>query len=140
MLNSESVSRSARFRAFLKLLAEHFNVVVKPKVIFSTTSSIHVQLEDILVSDDALALTTTDAMLNMFEALWFEFKSKDVVGGASQSKFRVLYRIAGVCVSLKPNESADGILSFDPHDAPSSTYLWLPTQLKHLEIEERDYI
>ena len=46
VLNSESVSRSARYRAFLKLLAEHSDVVVKPKVIFPTTSSIHLQSED----------------------------------------------------------------------------------------------
>ena len=41
VLNSESVSRSARFRDFLKMLAEHSDVVVKPKLIFPTTSSIH---------------------------------------------------------------------------------------------------
>ena len=47
MLNSESVSRSARFRAFLKLLSEHSDVVVKPKVIFPTSSSIHLQSENV---------------------------------------------------------------------------------------------
>ena len=89
MLNSESVSRSARFRAFLKLLAEHSDVVVKPNVIFSTTSLIHLQSEDVPASDDSLAVTTTDALCKMFEAWWFEFKFEDVVGGASQAKIRV---------------------------------------------------
>ena len=140
VLNSESVSRSARFRAFLKLLAEHSDVVVKPKVIFPTTSSIHLQSEDVQASDDSLALTTTDALLKMFEAWWLEFKTKDVVGGASQSKLRSLFRGAGVRASLKPYESADGILSFDPHEAPSSAYHWLPTPPKKLDIEERDYL
>ena len=51
------MSRSVRFRAFLKLLAEHSNVVVKPKVIFPTTSLIHLQSEDVSTSDDSLALT-----------------------------------------------------------------------------------
>ena len=63
---------------------------------------------------------TTGALVKMFEAWWLEFKSKDVVGGASQSKLRVLFCSAGVRASLKPFESADGILSFDPHDALSS--------------------
>ena len=32
------------------------------------------------------------------------------------------------------------MLSVDPHDAPASSYHWLPTPSKRLELEERDYV
>ena len=63
-----------------------------------------------------------------------------MVGGASQSKLRVLFLGASVRASLKLYESADGILSFDPYDAPSSAYHWPPKPPKKLELEERDYV
>ena len=43
-------------------------------------------------------------------------------------------------MSLKPYESDDGKLSFNPHDVPVSSYQWLPTPLRRLDIDERDFV
>ena len=60
--------------------------------------------------------------LNMTEVWWLEFKTKDVVGSSLQAKLRVLFRGAAVHASLKPYESADGILLFDLYEPPPSGY------------------
>ena len=43
-------------------------------------------------------------------------------------------------MSLKPYESGNGKLSFDPHDVPVSSYQWLPTPPRRLDIDERDFM
>ena len=139
-LPSEYAPRSGRFRDFLRLLAQHSDVSVQARQVVASTGSIHLQSEDAPVSDDVLALTTTDALLQMFEAWWMEFKAKDCKSGSSPSKLCSLFRGGGVKVSLKPYESGDGKLSFDPHDAPLSSYQWLPSPSRRLDIDERDFV
>ena len=67
-----------------------------------------IQSEDDPVSDDVLALTTTDAFLKMFEAWLRDFKHKDCKAGSSVSKLCSLFRGGCVKVSLKPYESGVG--------------------------------
>ena len=86
---------------------------VQARQVVASTGSIHLQSEDAPVSDDVLALTTTDALLQMFEAWWLEFKNKDCKAGSTPSKLCSLFRGDGVKVSLKPYESGGGKLSFD---------------------------
>ena len=139
-LPSEYTPRSGRFRDYLRLLAEHSDVSVQARQVVASTGSIHLQSEDAPVSDDVLALTTTDALLQMFEAWWLEFKNKDCKAGATPSKLCALFRGGGVKVSLKPYESGDGKLSFDPHDSPVSSYQWLPTPPRRVDVDERDFV
>ena len=61
-LPSEYAPRSGRFRDYLRLLAEHSDVSVQARQVVASTGSIHLQSEDAPVSDDVLALTTTDTV------------------------------------------------------------------------------
>ena len=81
---------------------------------FSAACVIHLTSEDAPESEESIALTTTSALLQIFEAWWLEFKQKDGHSGSLQTKLRSLFKSAGARVSLKPYESNDGLLSFDP--------------------------
>ena len=87
-LPSEYTPHSGLFR----LLAEHSDVSVQARQVVASTGSIHLQSEDAPVSDDVLALTTTDALLQMFEAWWLEFRNKDCKAGSTPSKLCSLFR------------------------------------------------
>ena len=111
---SSREARRARFRSFLSFLAQFSDVEVKTKKLFSAARVIHLTSEDAPESEESIALTTTSALLQMFEAWWLEFKQKDGHSGSLQTKFRSLFKSAGARVSLKPYESGDGLLSFAP--------------------------
>ena len=106
--------RRARFRSFLSFLAQYSDVEVKTKKLFSAARVIHLTSEDAPESEESIALTTTGALLQMFEAWWLEFKQKDDHSGSLQTKLRLLFKSSAARVSLKPYESGDGLLSFDP--------------------------
>ena len=76
----------------------------------------------------------------MFEAWWLKFKQKDGQKGSLQTKLRSLFKSGSARVSLKPYESGDGLLSFDPPDAPATSFAWLPPPPKRLEITEGDFL
>ena len=92
------------------------------------------------MSEESLALTTTSAFLRMFEAWWLEFKLKDGRAGTLQHKLKSLFKGSGVSVSLKPYESGDGFLAFDPQDAPPASYAWLPSPPKKVELVDGDLL
>ena len=94
----EYTPRFGRFRDYLRLLAEHSDVSFQARQVVASTGSIHLQSKDAPVSDDVLALTTTDALLQLFEAWWLEFKTKDCKAGSSPSEFCSLFRGGGVKV------------------------------------------
>ena len=137
---SSREARRARFRSFLSFLAQYSDVEVKTKKLFNAARVIHLTSEDAPESEESIALTTTGALLQMFEAWWLEFKQKDGQSGSLQTKLRLLFKSSAARVSLKPYESGDGLLSFDPPDAPATSYAWLPAPPKRLEISEGDLL
>ena len=109
-------------------------------MLFSASRVIHLPSEDAPESEESLALTTTNALLQMLEAWWLEFKQKDGQSGLLQTKLRSLFKSGGARVSLKPYESEDGLLSFDPPEAPTTLFTWLPPPPKRLKIAENDLL
>ena len=91
----ESSIRSGRFKAYLRVLAEHSDVSVQFRQVVASTGLIFLQSEYAPVSDDVLALTTTDALLQMFKAWGLEFKQKDCKAGPALSKLHWLFRCWG---------------------------------------------
>ena len=85
---SSREERRARFRSFLSFLAQFSDVEVKTKKLFSAARVIHLTSEDAPESEESIALTTTSALLQMFEAWWLEFKQKDGHSGSLQTKLR----------------------------------------------------
>ena len=76
----------------------------------------------------------------MFEAWWEEFKVKDGQTGSCQIKLKQVFKGFGVRVSLKPYESADGVLSIDPPGNPNGSFAWLPQPPRKIELDEKDVI
>ena len=124
----------------MSFLAQYSDVEVKTKKLFSAARVIHLTSEDVPESEESIDLTTTSALLQMFEAWWLEFQQKDGQSGTLQTKLRSLFKSAGARVSLKPYASGDGFLSFDPPEAPATSYAWLPAPSKRLEISKGDLL
>ena len=65
---SEPFPWLGRFKICIGMLGEHCDMSVQSRQVVAFTGLIHLQSEDAPVSDDVLSLTTTDALLQMFEA------------------------------------------------------------------------
>ena len=110
---------------------------VKTKKLFSAARVIHLTSEDVPESEESIALTTTSALLQMFEAWWLEFQQKDGQSGTLQTKLRSLFKSAGARVFLKPYESGYGLLSFDPPEhlrRRMRGFLLLPSVLRLVRV------
>ena len=132
--------RQERFRNYLNTIAKNSDVTIQPKKLFPAARAIHLSSEDHTEPPESLAFTTSLALVQMFDAWWDEFKVKDGQTGACQIKLKQVFKGFGVRVSLKPYESADGVLSIDPPGNPNGAFAWLPQPPRKIELDEKDVI
>ena len=132
--------RQERFRKYLNTIAKNSDVTIQPKKLFAAARAIHLSSEDHTDPPESLAFTTSLALVQMFDAWWDEFKLKDGQTGACQIKLKQIFKGFGVRVSLKPYESADGVLSIDPPGNPNGAFAWLPQPPRKIELDEKDVI
>ena len=66
--HSEYAPGSDWFKAYLRHLAEHSDILVQARHVFAFIGSIHLQSEDARAFDDVIFLTTTDTIVQIFEA------------------------------------------------------------------------
>ena len=130
-ISTDELQTEQRFRDVLQFIANRADVNLSTPVRHLGNTRVHLRSEQFTPKTEFVSLTTTEALQQLVQAWWGEFKRRDITPTSQRAnKLFALFKNSANKASLKPYLSADTALKIETLTRPTTNLQWLPQTCK----------